>query len=81
MLDLGNPLVYGKTKIVKNQPLLLLQNGKQYPFHYSGFYAMENLLGILLAMSGRKGFGSGRDEDRFKQLCVRVLTVEKRTEK
>ena len=80
LLDLGNPLVYGETKIVKSQPLLLLTNGKQCPFHYRGFYAMENLPGILSATSGWDGFDAVRNEDKFKQLCARVLTVEKRTE-
>lgn len=71
-LALGNPLVYGETKIAKGRPFIILPNGKQIPFNYEGFYTMKSLSDILDSNNGKKWFDSIKNNNRFLKMIESV---------
>lgn len=68
LLSLGNPLVYGNTKIVKGKPVMVLENGKETSFLYAGYYSIQSLDSVMTASSGWEWFDSVRDEERWKEI-------------
>jgi len=65
LLDLGNPLFFGETKLIKNDWHIQLPNGKKLP-HLLGFKrGIANLASIMEAEKGWEWFNSVRNEEHW----------------
>ena len=73
-LDLGNPLFFGETKILKNDWHITLPCGKKWFVRGMRYHFME-LYEIMTATSGWEWFDSVRDEDRWQEILEHAKTV------
>ena len=77
LLDLGNPLFFGETKLVKNDWHIQLPNGKKLPVVRGFKNGFANLASIMQAEKGWEGFNSVRTEDRWSAIlsAAKALTT------
>ena len=73
-LDLGNPLFFGETKLIKQNRHVQLPNGKKL-LHLLGirYYWNKTAVALIMTMqSGWEWFDSVREEPRWKELLERA---------
>ncbi len=68
-LDLGNTLVFGKTRFVKNRRWLKLPDGRQMPIAFGILPRMSSLHNVITQPAGWEWFDGVRDEERFKRIA------------
>ena len=76
-LDLGNPLFFGETKLIKNDWHILLPNDKKLPLLQGFKPSIANLAGIMESEKGWEWFNSVRIEDRWSAIlsAAKALTI------
>lgn len=73
-LDLGNPALFGNTKMLKEDWHILLPNGKYYPI--KGFrYWLHPLAKTMTLPTGWEWFDAVRGEDRWNAILERAKAV------
>ena len=65
LLDLGNPLFFGETKLIKNDWHVQLPNGEKLPLLKGFKNGIANLANIMEAEKGWEWFNSVRNEERW----------------
>ena len=65
LLDLGNPLFFGETKLIKNDWHIQLPNGEKLPLLQGFKNSIANLASIMQAEKGWEWFNSVRTEERW----------------
>lgn len=69
---LGNPLVFGETKLMKNDWHIALPNGKFWPNFYGIRSNVLDLADIMTRESGWEWFDCVREEERYQTILARV---------
>ncbi|MBO4931843.1 MAG: hypothetical protein J6I42_06630, partial [Clostridia bacterium] len=74
---LGNPLVFGETKLMKNDWHIALPNGTFWPNFYGIRSNVFDLADIMTREHGWEWFDSIRNEPRYQQILARAkeLTI------
>ncbi|MBP3321097.1 MAG: hypothetical protein J6M12_01975, partial [Clostridia bacterium] len=77
LLDLGNPLFFGETKLIKNDWHIQLPNGEKLPLLLGIKNSIANLASIMEAEKGWEWFESVKSEDRWSAILseAKSLTV------
>ncbi|MBE6896576.1 MAG: helix-turn-helix transcriptional regulator [Ruminococcaceae bacterium] len=77
LLDLGNPLFFGETKLIKNDWLIQLPNGEKLPLLQGFKNSIANLASIMQAEKGWEWFNSVRTEERWSAILseAKSLTI------
>mgnify|MGYP003412107586 CR=1 FL=1 len=77
LLDLGNPLFFGETKLIKNDWHIQLPNDEKLPLLQGFKPSIANLVSIMEAEKGWEWFNSVRSEDRWSAIlsAAKALTV------
>ena len=77
MLDLGNPLFFGETKLIKNDWHIQLPNGEKLPLLKGFKNGIANLANIMEAEKGWEWFNSVRNEERWFAILseAKALTI------
>ena len=70
LLDLGNPLFFGETKLIKNDWHIQLPNEKKLPILIGVRNRVVNLAKIMLAENGWEWFDSVRTEERWSTILA-----------
>ena len=65
LLDLGNPLFFGETKLIKNDWHIQLPNEEKLPLLRGFKNSIPNLVSIMEAESGWEWFDNVRNEERW----------------
>ena len=65
LLDLGNPLFFGETKLIKNDWHIQLPNGEKLPLLQGFKNGIANLASIMEAEKGWEWFNSVRNEEHW----------------
>jgi len=68
LLDLGNPLFFGETKLIKNDWHIQLPNDKKLPLLTGFKHGIVNLAYIMEAEKGWEWFDSVRNEKRWHEI-------------
>ena len=68
LLDLGNPLFFGETKLIKNDWHIQLPNGKKMPLLQGFKNKIANLASIMQAERGWEWFDCVRTEERWSTI-------------
>ena len=68
LLDLGNPLFFGETKLIKNDWHIQLPNEKKLPMLIGVRNRIVNLAKIMQAKNGWEWFDCVRNEDRWSKI-------------
>lgn len=71
-LDLGNSLLFGETKLIKNDWHIQLPNEKKLPMLNGVKAYLANLSMIMEAENGWEWFDSVREEKRYKELLEKA---------
>ena len=76
-LDLGNPLFFGETKLIKNDWHIQLPNHKKLPLLLGFLHNIPNLVSIMEAAKGWEWFDNVRNEERWSAILsdVKSLTI------
>ena len=71
---MGDPIVYGGVKLIKDEGVLLLPNGTREALNNDWFFHLTagSLYRAMTAKSGWGWFDSVREEDRFKRYIERA---------
>ena len=76
-MSLGNPFVFGETKLIKNDWHILLPNGKFWP-NFSGIRSnMFDLADIMTRETGWEWFDPIRNEPRYQQILAHARELTK----
>ena len=77
LLDLGNPLFFGETKLIKNDWLIQMPNGGKLPLLHGFKNSIANLASIMQAEKGWEWFNSVRTEERWSAILseAKSLTI------
>ena len=77
LLDLGNPLFFGETKLIKNDWHVQLPNGEKLPLLKGFKNGIANLANIMEAEKGWEWFNSVRNEERWFAILseAKALTI------
>lgn len=77
LLDLGNPLFFGETKLIKNDWHIQLPNGQKLPILQGFKNQTANLASIMQAKAGWEWFDSVRNEERWAAILsdAKALTA------
>ena len=77
LLDLGNPLFFGETKLIKNDWHIQLPNGEKLPLLKGFKNGIANLANIMEAEKGWEWFNSVRNEERWFAILseAKALTI------
>lgn len=70
LLDLGNPLFFGETKLIKNDWHIQLPNGKKLPLLQGFKNSIANLASIMQSEKGWEWFNSVRTEERWSTILA-----------
>ena len=78
LLDLGNPLFFGETKLIRNDWHIQLPNGEKLPILQGFKSETANLASIMEAEKGWEWFNSVRNEERWSSILAdaKSLTVQ-----
>ena len=78
LLDLGNPLFFGETKLIKNDWHVQLPNGEKLPLLLGIKNGIANLASIMKAEKGWEWFNNVRNEGRWSAMLseAKALTVQ-----
>ena len=68
--DLGNPLFFGETKLIKNDWHIQLPNGEKLPLLQGFKNSIANLASIMQAEKGWEWFNSVRNEERWSTILA-----------
>lgn len=74
LLDLGNSLFFGETKLIKNDWHIQLPNGEKLPLLQGFKNDIANLASIMQAEKGWEWFDSVRTEDRWSTILEAAKT-------
>ncbi len=74
-LALGNPLFFGKTRIMKNKAGIVLPNGRRYPHLLGIRYWLHDLYDIMTQPIGWPGFDRVRGEERWAALLAQAKAL------
>ena len=78
LLDLGNPLFFGETKLIRNDWHIQLPNGKKLPILQGFKSEIASLASIMEAEKGWEWFNSVRNEERWSAILSEAesLTIQ-----
>jgi len=78
LLDLGNPLFFGETKLIKNDWHIQLPNGEKLPILQGFKSEIASLASIMEAEKGWEWFNSVRNEERWSAILSEAesLTIQ-----
>ena len=78
LLDLGNPLFFGETKLIRNDWHIQLPNGKKLPILQGFKSEIASLASIMEAEKGWEWFNSVRNEERWSAILseAKFLTIQ-----
>ena len=78
LLDLGNPLFFGETKLIRNDWHIQLPNGKKLPILQGFKSEIASLASIMEAEKGWEWFNSVRNEERWSAILseAKSLTIQ-----
>ncbi len=82
-LDVGDPMIYGGVKLLKNKEVILLPDGtyESFPFSY-GFSFVGGLIYYgLVAKSGWEWFNGVREEEKYKEYMKKAKELADRYSK
>lgn len=73
-MDVGNELIYGDIKVVKDKHYIVLPDGRKEPIYHSYLFDCDDELLVygMTAESGWEWFDSVRDEELFKEYIDRA---------
>lgn len=72
LLDLGNPLFFGETKLVKDDWHIQLPNREKLPLLQGFKHSIVNLVSVMEAEKGWEWFNSVRNEERWSKILSEV---------
>lgn len=75
LLDLGNPLFFGETKLIKNDWHIQLPNGKKRLLLQGLKHGIANLASIMEAEKGWEWFNCVRNEDRWSAILSAAKSI------
>ena len=78
LLDLGNPLFFGETKLIRNDWHIQLPNGEKLPILQGFKSEIASLASIMKAEKGWEWFNSVRNEERWSAILSEAesLTIQ-----
>lgn len=78
LLDLGNPLFFGETKLIRNDWHIQLPNGEKLPILQGFKSEIASLASIMEAEKGWEWFNSVRNEERWSAILSEAesLTIQ-----
>lgn len=80
LLDLGNPLFFGETKLIKNDWHIQLPNDKKLLLLQGFKHSIANLARIMEAEKGWEWFNSVRSEDRWLAILSAAKSLAEASE-
>jgi len=75
LLDLGNPLFFGETKLIKNDWHIQLPNGYKLPILRGFKNSIANLTSIMEADKVWEWFNCVRNEDRWSAILSAAKSI------
>lgn len=75
-LDAGNPIFYGRTKLIKNDWRILLPDCEERTFIRGLYHSVADLSELMTRKSGWGWFDTVREEERYKEILEKALALK-----